>query len=84
METFIGWQQVRSDFLIGGLMRKVLGYGFRMEDETIEKAVEVYTSSDGLLKNKKEVLNDIVNAKARGDIHKDEKCKIFKVVVETV
>ena len=55
-----------------------------MEDETIEKAVEVYTSSDGLLKNKKEVLNDIVNAKARGDIHKDEKCKIFKVVVETV
>lgn len=65
-------------------MRKVLGYGYKIEEESLEEAVDVHTGTGSFYKNKKEAIRAIKNDKDRGDIHKDEKCKIFKVVVETV
>lgn len=65
-------------------MKKVLGYGFKLSQESIKDALAHYDiqSQFGLCKTKKEVVKDIAKGKADGDIPKSARPKIFKVVVE--
>lgn len=63
-------------------MKKTIGYGYKLSSESITHALNFY-SEGWLAKTKREVLIHIQNDKDMGDIPKNAKPKIFKVVVET-
>jgi hypothetical protein len=64
-------------------MKKTLGYGFKLANESLTKAFDIYTV-ENLCKNKKEVLEDIKRSKEIGEVSKSAKPQIFRVIVETV
>ena len=63
-------------------MKKIIGYGFKLESESIESAMRQYPK--GYSQNKDKVKEDIEEGRRLGNIEKDVKVKIFKVTVETV
>lgn len=64
-------------------MKKTLGYGFKLSSESFLKAIGSYYHGGDFVKSKKEVLAEIKQAKKNGDIPKNSKAKVFRVVVET-
>lgn len=65
------------------MAKKTLGYGFLLAGESFIKALGAYYDGGSFVKSKKEVLKEIKEAKARGDISRWAKPKVFKVTVET-
>ena len=63
-------------------MKKVIGYGYKLESESIENALRQYLK--GYSKDKKKVKEDIEADRCSGSIGKGIKIKIFKVTVETI
>lgn len=63
------------------MAKKTLGYGFKLSNESWETALAVYKDG-GYLKNPKEVLAEIAQAKKEKWIGKTSRPKIFKVTVE--
>lgn len=63
-------------------MKKTVGYGFKMCNESYSKAIGIYANGGGFLPNKEAVKKEIAKAKEDGDINKNTKPKIFKLVVE--
>lgn len=64
-------------------MKKVLGYGYKLEKESIENALLHYHPNlECLHKTKKGCLETIEEDKLYNNIRKNAKPKIFKVIVE--
>jgi hypothetical protein len=63
-------------------MKKVIGYGYKLESESIESALHQYPK--GYASSKAKVMEDIEENKRIGSIEKGVKVKIFKVTVETI
>lgn len=64
------------------MAKKTLGYGFRLANESFEKAIHLYYGG-GYLPSRKAVEKEIKDARKAGDISKKAKATIFKVTVET-
>lgn len=64
-------------------MKKTLGYGYKLSNESIDYALSFYVKDLELLHTSKEKVEKVVReAKKIGMISKNSKPKIFKVVVE--
>lgn len=66
-------------------MKKILGYGYKLRNESILDAIINCEYSRGLgdlAKSRKQLLKDIKFDRREGYLSKNAKPKIFKVVVE--
>lgn len=64
-------------------MKLILGYGYKLSNESIKKVISHYYSGlDGLNRTKSAVIKMFNNDKISGEISKNAKLKIFKVTVE--
>ena len=61
-------------------MKKTIGYGFKLSGESMGHALKIYEGM--FMKTKKEVQHDIRQAKKIGEISKNARPRIFKVVME--
>lgn len=64
--------------------RIIVGYGFKLKEETITKMLFIYYNAGGFCKNKKEVIEDIKKGKQYKNINRSKRPKIFKILVEEV
>jgi hypothetical protein len=66
-------------------MKKTLGYGYKLSDESLVSALQWYGTPETLeylLRTKKEVKKQVKFDRNRGLFHKNAKPRIFKVVIE--
>lgn len=70
-------------------MKKTIGYGYKLASESLEAVIDSYMyprygDDSHFDLTKKETVQDIKKARARGDIPKSAKVQIFKVTAEVV
>lgn len=63
-------------------MKKTLGYGYKLSNESLQQVMQDYYPFDSLAKSKREILAHIKQDGVNGDIPSNAKPKVFKVVVE--
>ena len=62
---------------------KIIGYGYKLSNETVDEAIRIYGGFDCLSKSKRVVIAEIKKDKGE-TISKQSKPKIFKVVIEYI